>query len=87
MGRVHRWARRQGMAGGQVQIGLIGIALYFYPAATVRLIAEYLAGGNNPDQPGRFVQWLYPRTPVRTWCVPGTWFDGAVASPRTPAMR
>ncbi len=54
---------------------LIGIALYYYPAATVRLIAEYLAAGNNPDQPGRFVQWLYPRTPVRTWSVPGTWFD------------
>ena len=54
---------------------LIGIALYYYPAATVRMIAQYLAEGNNPDQPGRFVQWLYPRTPVQTWSVPGTWFD------------
>jgi glucose-1-phosphate thymidylyltransferase len=54
---------------------LIGIALYFYPAATVKMIAQYLAEGNNPDQPGRFVQWLYPRTPVQTWRVPGTWFD------------
>ena len=54
---------------------LIGIALYFYPAATVKLVAQYLAEGNNPDQPGRFVQWLYPRTPVQTWSVPGTWFD------------
>jgi glucose-1-phosphate thymidylyltransferase len=54
---------------------LIGIALYYYPAATVRRIAEYIAEGNNPDQPGRFVQWLYPRTPVQTWRVPGTWFD------------
>ena len=54
---------------------LIGIALYYYPAATVRMVAEYLETGNNPDQPGRFVQWLYPRTPVQTWSVPGTWFD------------
>ena len=54
---------------------LIGIALYYYPADTVKLIAQYLAEGNNPDQPGRFVQWLYPRTAVRTWSVPGTWFD------------
>jgi glucose-1-phosphate thymidylyltransferase len=54
---------------------LIGIALYFYPAATVGLVAEYIAAGNNPDQPGRFMQWLYPRTPVQTWRVPGTWFD------------
>jgi len=54
---------------------LIGIALYYYPPAAVKLIAQYLAEGNNPDQPGRFVQWLYPRMPVRTWRVPGTWFD------------
>lgn len=54
---------------------LIGIALYYYPAATVAQFATYLAEGNNPDQPGRFVQWLYARTPVQTWQVPGTWFD------------
>ncbi len=54
---------------------LIGIALYYYPAHIVPTIAQYLAEGNNPDQPGRFVQWLYPRTTVQTWSVPGTWFD------------
>ncbi|HEX8296463.1 MAG TPA: nucleotidyltransferase family protein [Chthoniobacteraceae bacterium] len=54
---------------------LIGIALYYYPAATVQSFTTYLAAGNNPDQPGRFVQWLYGRTPVATWEVPGTWFD------------
>lgn len=54
---------------------LIGIALYYYPAETVQKISGYLASGQNPDQPGRFVQWLYPQTPVQTWRVPGTWFD------------
>ncbi len=54
---------------------LTGIALYYYPAATVPLFAKYLADGNNPDQPGRFVQWLYPQQPVQTWCVPGRWLD------------
>jgi glucose-1-phosphate thymidylyltransferase len=54
---------------------LIGIALYFYPKEIVSTIPTYLAAGNNPDQPGRFVQWLYQRTPVQTWKVPGTWFD------------
>ena len=53
---------------------LIGIALYYYPATTVAMFSTYLAAGNNPDQPGRFVQWLYQRTPVQTWKVPGTWF-------------
>jgi glucose-1-phosphate thymidylyltransferase len=54
---------------------LIGIALYYYPRATLPLIHQYIAEGNNPDQPGRLVQWLYPRTPVHTWTVPGLWFD------------
>ena len=54
---------------------LIGIALYFYPKSTIPHIKQYLAEGNNPDQPGRLVQWLYPRTGVHTWRVPGTWFD------------
>ena len=54
---------------------LIGIALYFYPRATLPLIRQYLAEGNNPDQPGRLIQWLYSRQPVFTWTVPGIWYD------------
>jgi glucose-1-phosphate thymidylyltransferase len=54
---------------------LIGIALYYYPKEAVQMFSTYLSEGNNPDQPGRFVQWLYSRLPVRTWEVPGTWFD------------
>ena len=54
---------------------MTGIALYYYPQATIPLIKQYIAEGNNPDQPGRLVQWLYPRTPVYTWRVPGLWFD------------
>jgi len=54
---------------------LAGIALYFYPRHTLPLIGRYVAEGNNPDQPGRLVQWLYPRTAVYTWRVPGLWYD------------
>jgi len=54
---------------------LTGIALYFYPKHTIPLIKQYIAEGNNPDQPGRLIQWLYPRTPVYTWRVPGLWYD------------
>ena len=54
---------------------LIGIALYFYPRDVLPLIAQYVAEGNNPDQPGRLIQWLYPRVPVYTWTVPGIWYD------------
>jgi len=52
-----------------------GIALYFYPRSTLALIKQYVAEGNNPDQPGRLIQWLYPRVPVYTWMVPGLWYD------------
>jgi glucose-1-phosphate thymidylyltransferase len=54
---------------------LTGIALYFYPKQTLPLIRQYVADGNNPDQPGRLVQWLYSRVPVYTWKVPGIWYD------------
>jgi glucose-1-phosphate thymidylyltransferase len=54
---------------------ITGIALYYYPKATLALIQQYIAEGNNPDQPGRLVQWLYPRTPFYTWRVPGIWYD------------
>jgi glucose-1-phosphate thymidylyltransferase len=54
---------------------LTGIALYFYPRSTLPLIRQYIAEGNNPDQPGRLVQWMYPRVPFYTWNVPGIWFD------------
>jgi glucose-1-phosphate thymidylyltransferase len=54
---------------------ITGIALYYYPKASLALIRQYIAEGNNPDQPGRLVQWLYPRTPFYTWRVPGIWYD------------
>jgi glucose-1-phosphate thymidylyltransferase len=54
---------------------LTGIALYYYPKSTLPLIHQYVAEKNNPDQPGRLVQWLYTRTPVYTWRVPGIWYD------------
>ncbi|MEI7728065.1 MAG: nucleotidyltransferase family protein [Verrucomicrobiota bacterium] len=54
---------------------LTGIALYYYPRQVLPLIRQYIAEKNNPDQPGRLVQWLYTRTPFHTWKVPGLWFD------------
>ena len=62
---------------------LAGIALYFLPCSLLPLVAEYLAEGNNPDQPGRLMVWLYRRTPVFAWRVPGRWFD--IGTPDTLA--
>jgi glucose-1-phosphate thymidylyltransferase len=54
---------------------LAAIALYYYSPKVLSLLTTYLAAGNNPDQPGRFVQWLYTRTPVRTVELKGKWLD------------
>jgi glucose-1-phosphate thymidylyltransferase len=54
---------------------LTGVALYYYPRGVLTLIREYLDAGNNPDQPGRLIEWLYPRMPVYTWRLPGGWYD------------
>ena len=54
---------------------LAGIALYFYPGWSLGFVREYLDADNNPDQPGRLIEWLYPRTPVYAWRVPGRWYD------------
>lgn len=54
---------------------LTGIALYYYPSTALPLIYQYIAEGNNPDQPGRLVQWLYTRVPFYVWKVPGLWYD------------
>ena len=63
------------------QSTLAGIALYFYPRSALPLIGRYLAEGNNPDQPGRLVEWMHTRTPVYAWPVPGRWYD--IGSPET----
>jgi glucose-1-phosphate thymidylyltransferase len=54
---------------------LAAIALYYYSPGVLSLLTTYLAAGNNPDQPGRFVQWLYTRKPVKAFQIKGTWFD------------
>jgi glucose-1-phosphate thymidylyltransferase len=54
---------------------LAAIALYFYSPAVLSLLKTYLAAGNNADQPGRFVQWLYTREPVKTFQIKGQWLD------------
>jgi glucose-1-phosphate thymidylyltransferase len=54
---------------------LAAVALYFYSPAVLSLLKTYLAAGNNADQPGRFVQWLYTRKPVKTFQIKGQWLD------------
>jgi glucose-1-phosphate thymidylyltransferase len=54
---------------------LAALALYYYSTEILPLFTTYLAAGNNPDQPGRFLQWLYTRKPVYTFQITGQWLD------------
>jgi glucose-1-phosphate thymidylyltransferase len=54
---------------------LAGIALYFYPRSALPLIRRYIEEGNNPDQPGRLVEWLHTRVPFYTSRLGGRWYD------------
>ena len=51
------------------------ICLYYFPRNTVKLVARYLAEGNNPDQPGRYIGWLHKQVPVYTYQIRGRWLD------------
>jgi glucose-1-phosphate thymidylyltransferase len=53
---------------------LVSIACYAFPAQDVRF-EEYLDDGNNPDEPGWFVQWLQRRRPVHAFTFEEAWFD------------
>ena len=53
---------------------LVSIACYAFPAEEVRF-EEYLANGNNPDEPGWFIQWLVDRCSVRAFSFDGAWYD------------
>ncbi|WP_435116399.1 nucleotidyltransferase family protein [Halolamina sp. C58] len=54
---------------------LVSIACYAFPAETLPQFDEYLAGENNPDEPGWFVQWLQSREAVHAFTFDGAWFD------------
>jgi glucose-1-phosphate thymidylyltransferase len=57
------------------QSTLAAMALYYYSREVLPMFTTYLAAGNNPDQPGRFLQWLYTRKPVKAFQMKGHWLD------------
>jgi len=54
---------------------LVSIACYAFTAETIPMLEEYLAGGNNPDEPGWFLQWLQARESVYAYTFDEAWFD------------
>jgi glucose-1-phosphate thymidylyltransferase len=54
---------------------LVSIACYAFTAETIPRLDEYLESGNNPDEPGWFVQWLQQRDSVYAYTFDEAWFD------------
>lgn len=56
------------------QSTLVSIACYAFGRESLRF-NEYLEGGNNPDEPGWFIQWLVERETVSAFPFDEAWFD------------
>ncbi len=59
----------------QPKTTLAAMCLYYYPRTTLPLINQYVKEGNNLDQPGRLIAWLYQRQPVYAHQIRGQWLD------------
>ena len=66
---------------------LVSIACYAFPAETLPDLATYLEDGNNPDEPGWFMQWLQSRGPVHAYTFDGAWFDIGTAESYLDAVE
>ncbi|WP_458189187.1 sugar phosphate nucleotidyltransferase [Haladaptatus sp. NG-WS-4] len=54
---------------------LVSIACYAFTRENLPLLEQYLADGNNPDEPGWFIQWLQAREPVFAYSFDEAWYD------------
>ncbi|WP_435073499.1 sugar phosphate nucleotidyltransferase [Halorubrum sp. HHNYT27] len=66
---------------------LVSIACYAFPAETLPDLSTYLSDGNNPDEPGWFLQWLQGRGPVHAFTFDGAWFDIGTADSYLDAVE
>jgi glucose-1-phosphate thymidylyltransferase len=54
---------------------LVSIACYAFPAESLPRFESYLDAGENPDEPGWFIQWLQAQEAVHAFTFDGAWFD------------
>ena len=54
---------------------LIAICMYLFPKENLHMIGEYVDKGYNPDQPGRYIEWLHKVRHVFGFVFEGEWFD------------
>ena len=54
---------------------LAAICMYIFPKEELSFIDKYIKAGNNPDQPGRYIQWLAKERNVYAYVFDEPWFD------------
>ncbi len=54
---------------------LSAICLYAFPSHTLYLIKEYMDKGNDPDNAGSYIEWLYKKLDVFAFPFSGVWYD------------
>ena len=54
---------------------LVSTACYAFTEKGTKNILKYLEGGNNPDEIGHFINWLYKKDDVYGYIFHGVWFD------------
>jgi glucose-1-phosphate thymidylyltransferase len=54
---------------------LVSIACYAFRKEDLPKFSAYLEDGNNPDEPGWFIQWLQANEDVHAFTFDGAWFD------------
>ncbi|MDD5688306.1 MAG: nucleotidyltransferase family protein [Elusimicrobia bacterium] len=54
---------------------LAAICMYLFPKEKLDLVNKYLAEGNSPDQPGRYIQWLHKKELVYGFVFCDNWYD------------
>ncbi len=54
---------------------LISTGIYLFPKEMLVKFNEYVNGGNNPDAPGYFLQWLIKRESVHSVVYSQEWYD------------
>jgi len=66
---------------------LVSIACYAFPQDSLSLLQTYLEEGNNPDEPGWYIQWLQNRDDVHAFTFDGAWFDIGTAESYLDAVE
>lgn len=60
---------------------LIAMCVYYFPKATVGLVAEYLKLSNKADKAGDYIKWLSQKHGVYAFQFKGKWYDiGSIES-------